>query len=178
MDGDVYLIYDAEDLAAFRDLVNGTNDKAAQPSANAKLMNDIDLGGAEKGSWTPIGNSLGSTYTGTFDGQNHTISGLYINTTGGYKGLFGFIGAVLDEENRQGSVQNLFVDGSVNSTGYVGGVAERTAARSPTATILAKSRARLSVALWGITLAASLKIAAIPAQSAPMAATPTWPVAL
>ena len=34
-----YLIYDAEDLAAFRDLVNGTNDKAAQPSANAKLMN-------------------------------------------------------------------------------------------------------------------------------------------
>lgn len=123
MDGDVYLIYDAEDLAAFRDLVNGTNDKAAQPSANAKLMNDIDLGGAEKGSWTPIGYSLGSAYTGTFDGQNHTISGLYINTTGGYKGLFGFIGAVLDEENRQGSVQNLFVDGSVNSTGYVGGVA-------------------------------------------------------
>lgn len=118
-----YLIYDAEDLAAFRDLVNGTNDKAAQPSANAKLMNDIDLGGEKKGSWTPIGYSLSGAYIGNFDGQNHTISGLYINTTGGYKGLFGFIGAVLDEENRQGSVQNLFVDGSVNSTGYVGGVA-------------------------------------------------------
>ncbi len=117
-----YLIYDAEDLAAFRDLVNGTNDKAAQPSANAKLMNDIDLGGEKKGSWTPIGYSLSGAYIGNFDGQNHTISGLYINTTGGYKGLFGFIGAVLDEENRQGSVQNLFVDGSVNSTGYVGGV--------------------------------------------------------
>ena len=27
MDGDVYLIYDAEDLAAFRDLVNGTTTK-------------------------------------------------------------------------------------------------------------------------------------------------------
>lgn len=73
MDGDVYLIYDAEDLAAFRDLVNGTNDKAAQPSANAKLMNDIDLGGAEKGSWTPIGNSLGSAYTGTFEHDQRSL---------------------------------------------------------------------------------------------------------
>ena len=47
--------------------------KAAQsdPSLNCTLTADIDLTGKE---WTPIGRPRG--YTGTFDGQGHTITGL------------------------------------------------------------------------------------------------------
>ena len=38
--------------------------------------------------WTPIGN-LNIRYTGTFDGQGHTISGLYFNNSNtNYVGLF------------------------------------------------------------------------------------------
>ena len=42
--------------------------------------------------WTPIGTSYPG-YTGTFDGQGHTISGLYINDNNiGPLGLFGYFG--------------------------------------------------------------------------------------
>lgn len=43
--------------------------------------------------WTPIGNYW-NAYTGTFDGQGHTIFGLYFyNPDASYVGLFGYIGA-------------------------------------------------------------------------------------
>ncbi len=46
--------------------------------------------------WKPIGtyDSYDAVYTGTFDGQGHTISGLYFNhPDASYVGLFGYIGA-------------------------------------------------------------------------------------
>lgn len=46
--------------------------------------------------WKPIGtyDSYDAVYTGTFDGQGHTISGLYFNhPNASYVGLFGYIGA-------------------------------------------------------------------------------------
>lgn len=39
--------------------------------------------------WTPMGNSS-VNFTGTYDGQNNTISNLFINRTTDYTGLFGF----------------------------------------------------------------------------------------
>lgn len=52
---------------------------------NADANND----GTPDNSWTPIG-STSAKFTGNFDGQNHTISNLYINTTKYYSGLFGY----------------------------------------------------------------------------------------
>ncbi|MCQ2061486.1 MAG: hypothetical protein MJY47_07865 [Fibrobacter sp.] len=65
--------------------------------------------------WTPIGNSS-VTFTGNFDGNNHTVSGMFINTTSTHNGLFG---------NVSGTVQNLivkdsWVSGGKNTAGVVG----------------------------------------------------------
>ena len=108
-----YEISTADELENFRNLVNNGIEK----SAHAKLMNDIDLNGNETNQWTPIGNSS-SRYTGTFDGDGHTISGLYIKNTSSdtdYQGLFGRV---------SGTVQNLSVSGSVSVSGGedVGGI--------------------------------------------------------
>ena len=56
--------------------------------ANKNLVSKSDLT-----EWKPIG-ARRSSYTGTFDGQGYTISGLYFNNpTSSYAGLFGSIGA-------------------------------------------------------------------------------------
>ncbi len=65
------------------------------------LVIDIDL--SELGSWTPIGRSPESgtfkskdVFSGTFDGRNHTISGLTIEETtqdNSFWGLFGSVGS-------------------------------------------------------------------------------------
>ncbi len=49
------------------------------------LENDLDLAGI---TWTSIGTS--KRFFGNFDGQNHTISNLYINQKANGKGLFGY----------------------------------------------------------------------------------------
>ena len=107
-DGDVdnpFLISTAAELAWFRDYVNGTivnegeKDKTTHPSASATLTADIDLSKfchaadgtkyTDEPSWTPIGNS-NNKYQGTFDGNDKTISNLYINATSNYTGFFGY----------------------------------------------------------------------------------------
>ena len=107
-----YQIGTAEELAAFRDKVNGSDGGNAYLTACAVLTADIDL---ENQAWTPIG-SESNQYTGTFDGGGHTISGLYINSEETYAGLFGVVG-------EGGTVKELTVDGSVANKGkFTGGV--------------------------------------------------------
>lgn len=87
----VYLISSPDELMWF--------DKNAKMTDSAKLLADItineDVSGSDatsqKYKWTPIGTDS-SKYTGTFDGNGHTISGLYINSTAANTGLFGCIG--------------------------------------------------------------------------------------
>ena len=116
-----YEISTATQLKNFATAVNDGSEK----SAHAKLMNNIDLSSVcgenagESGqpvSWTPIGN-YGHQYTGTFNGNGHTISGLYINNSANDQGLFGRVNG--------GTVQNLTVSGSVKGDAYVGGVVGR-----------------------------------------------------
>ncbi len=80
------------------------------------LTKDIDL---ESRPWTPIGTTgeSNNNFRGVFDGQGHTIKGLYV--TGAKNGM-GFFG-----EARTGTVKNFTIYGEVTVTGkyaYVGGV--------------------------------------------------------
>ena len=107
MDGDgskdaVYEISNAGQLYWFAGLVNGTLSGVTQnTSANAVLTKDIVVnknvlksdGTVNEGSfkeWTPIATSA-SPYTGIFEGQNHTISGLYFKQENTSEvGFFGY----------------------------------------------------------------------------------------
>lgn len=92
--GDVYQIGNAGQLLWFSRLLRDGN----KASSNAVLTDDIDLSVfchpadydnyLESVDWEPIGDQV-SSYLGTFDGQNHTISGLYMGQrTDGRCGLF------------------------------------------------------------------------------------------
>ena len=101
-----YQIRTREELYWFAGLVNGTLDGVdRKESANAILMNNITvnegvLDAVNKGQvsesnfligWEPIGRH--GSYTGTFDGNGYTISGLYFNNPeADYIGLFAHIG--------------------------------------------------------------------------------------
>lgn len=88
--------------------------KAAQsdPSLNCTLTADIDLTDKE---WTPIGRPRG--YTGTFDGQGHTITGLNISPSEDVAALFHQI-------NGDGTVMNLQLkDVTYNGVTAMGGIA-------------------------------------------------------
>ena len=116
-----YEIFTATQLKNFRDLVNGKDGQAANPNAHAKLMNNINLSSVcgptldseQPVSWIPIG-SISNKYTGTFDGDGHTISGLYIDSDADDQGLFGYVYG--------GTVKDLTVSGNVSGGWHVGGV--------------------------------------------------------
>ena len=114
-----YEISTATQLKNFRDIVNGKDVQAANPNAHAKLMNNINLNGNATNQWTPIGNEE-HLYTGTFNGNGHTISGLTINNRSAEdQGLFGYLST---DGINTGTVQNLTVSGSVSGGWYVGGI--------------------------------------------------------
>lgn len=88
----------------------------------AVLTADIDLGYCR---WPVIG-ALSSNgqraYTGTFDGQGHTVSGLYITSLGGRQklGLFGVAqDAVIENLTVRGSIELTGVKSYDTTTGYI-----------------------------------------------------------
>ena len=119
-----YEISNAAQLKWFTDEVNASKDNAA---LNARLTDDIDLSGicSSANPWTPIGDHANNRiYSGTFDGQGHKITGLYLkgnasNYTNGntyYIGLFGECDGV--------TIKNLSVYGTAMAvTRMVGGLA-------------------------------------------------------
>ena len=160
IDGDgskdeVYEISNAGQLYWFAGLVNGTlSGEKKNASANAVLTANIVVnknvlksdGTLNEGSsfkeWTPVGVGYDSSYTGIFDGKNHTISGLYFsNQDKALVGLFGYnsgkisnvgildsyfygassVGGVIG--TNYGTITNCYNAGSVNGTSdSVGGV--------------------------------------------------------
>ena len=92
-----YIITTAEELKWFRDQVNSGNNFIC-----AKISDDVEVidmstvchaadesQNLEELSWKPIGNTT-NRYMGTFDGNNKTITNLYINANQEYSGLFGY----------------------------------------------------------------------------------------
>ena len=82
----VYQLSTPEELQAFSYIVNGIAGYKQNSAAKAVLLNDIDMSGMP--SWSPIGKSS-SAFTGTFDGQGHSIKNLVVKTNKSYSGLFG-----------------------------------------------------------------------------------------
>ena len=134
-ESDPYQISNGAQLAYLAQQVNaGTNYSGEYFKLTSDIqLNELDDKGMPRAAegqtgphpWTPIGNSS-KKFQGTFDGDGHTIAGLYINDTAAvynaYKGLFGNITA-------GAKVQNLVVTGDVmaksaNNTApqYVGGI--------------------------------------------------------
>ena len=108
-----YQIGTAEELFWFAGLVNGTLEGVEKDTdAWAELTADITI--PEGQTWTPIGvyiTSSSSSYTGTFDGQGHTIDGLVVNNPN--TPCQGFVGR-MDEG---GVLQNLTLDVGCSVTG-------------------------------------------------------------
>ena len=133
-----YTVYNANGLMNIAELVNG-----GKSDINITIDTDIDLTGKD---WTPIGTDYDNSYTGTFDGGGHTITGLTFTTNDEYAGLFGWLNRAGTVKNvvmegvqitsnqiyggsiggvvgySWGTIENCSVSGSVSGTVYVGGV--------------------------------------------------------
>lgn len=100
-----FKISTAAQFAGLAQLVNEGNNfskKTIQLTKDIRLNEqDVPTGGHE---WTPIGKNP-KRFEGTFDGNGHTVSGLYINDTTVIKGLFGRV--------NNATIKNLIVTGSV-----------------------------------------------------------------
>ncbi len=124
-----FTISDAADLAQLAFIVNSYN-KTSNPEANfsgkiIKIDGEVDLIDLSEHLWTPIGiydyvnNS--KSFSGTFDGNEKTITGLTISTDSGASGyaagLFGYI--------EGGTVKNVnLVNTNITSSkDHVGGIA-------------------------------------------------------
>lgn len=123
----IYLIYKPSELAWFAGLVNGTIPGVdANPDADAKVMSDLlfninvydDSMGLRE--WTPIG-TPSRPYTGSFNGGEKNIAGLYATTSatedGKYIGLFGYVGQGANID------YTLVMDGLICGVENVGGIA-------------------------------------------------------
>ncbi|WP_158098675.1 GLUG motif-containing protein [Flavonifractor sp. An112] len=131
---DTVYLRTAEDLTEFSQ--NCTLDSWSQ-GKTVYLEADIDLTGVD---FTPI-----PTFGGTFEGQGHTISGLFLTGSGNVRGLFRYIqptGAVRDLNvtgtispsdrkntlgglvgENQGAITNCSFSGTVSGADSIGGIA-------------------------------------------------------
>lgn len=142
---DPYRITNAEELNNVRNFLGKPhNDK------HFKVMNYIDLtdylaakGGTE--GWEPIGDNTTTSFQGKFHGSGHKVTGLWINGTADYVGLFGYtnsatidslgveiaatgvsgyyyVGGLVGYQNSS-SITSCYASGSVSGTGVdVGGL--------------------------------------------------------
>lgn len=98
-------------------------------SIKCYLANDISLkavchpadaaNNVAEANWNPIGGE--NPFKGIFDGNKHTVSDLYINSSGSNLGLFGYVdGAEIKNVTVQGNVTGFYEEGNEQSGQYVG----------------------------------------------------------
>lgn len=118
IDSEEYEIKTAAQLAGLEKAVNDLGKNFA--GKTIKLASDINLSNI---SWTPIAQTGATSFEGTFNGNNHTIRNLYINTESIVEsmyatGLFGWV------ENNSAVIKNLNIDNAtVYGHHYVGTIA-------------------------------------------------------
>ncbi|MDY5341393.1 S-layer homology domain-containing protein [Faecousia sp.] len=108
----VYLIGNASQLLWFASKVN-----SGETGISGKLTANIDLASVE--SWTPMG-SQKQPFTGSFDGDGHSITGMSITFDSDdksigapYLGLFGYVKGTAD---KKAEIKNLTLTGKLNIT--------------------------------------------------------------
>jgi hypothetical protein len=108
----VYLIGNASQLLWFASKVN-----SGETGISGKLTANIDLTSVE--SWTPMG-SQKQPFTGSFDGDGHSITGMSITFDSDdksigapYLGLFGYVKGTAD---KKAEIKNLTLTGKLNIT--------------------------------------------------------------
>lgn len=140
----VYQIGTAEELAWLAAEINNSSNNSQ--SYSAVLTADIDLGYRP---WTPIGCYVdwqnNHPYRGIFDGQGHTVSGLYVTAlSNGYAGLFGYTSGST-------TIKNLTVEGEIRledvstTAKHIGGIVGEANAKLERCV----SRVRISAAGFG-----------------------------
>ena len=113
-----YEIKTEAQLLAFAALVNGTASLSSITGENTvatrsdnfsgktvQLADNIELSAAA--AWTPVGDASGKAFSGTFDGKEHTISGLTDS-------LFGYV--------QNGTLQNIVLGVSINKSAITAGL--------------------------------------------------------
>ena len=139
-----YQIGTAEELAWLAVEINSSSNNSQNYSA--VLAADIDLGYRP---WTPIGCYVdwrdNHPYRGVFDGQGHTVSGLYVTAlSNGYAGLFGYTSG-------NTTIKNLTVEGEIRledvstTAKHIGGIVGEANAKLESCV----SRVRISAAGFG-----------------------------
>lgn len=161
-DNGFYEISNAGQLFWFASLVNGDKNHAdfenKNGSANAVLTNDIIINDVDVNEitdkqtlrkWSPIG-TYDNSYSGKFDGQHHTVSGLYFSDSNADNvGLFGYtrgganisnvgvinsylkgkncVGGILGRNNNSGvNIMRCFSEATVIGNEGVGGISGST----------------------------------------------------
>ena len=113
-----YEIKTEEQLLAFAALVNGTANLSSITGENTvatrsdnfsgktvQVADNIELSAAT--AWTSVGDASGKAFSGTFDGKEHTISGLTDS-------LFGYV--------QNGTLQNIVLGVSINKSAITAGL--------------------------------------------------------
>ena len=123
-----YLIGSPDELMWFDKHAKMTD--SAVLTADITINEDVNADAAGLYKWTPIGwyNNYESSakYMGTFDGDGHTISGLYVSMTGSgytssYVGLFGYAGT--DSKISNLTITDSKIEASGSNRGkYVGAI--------------------------------------------------------
>ena len=134
--GKEFIISKTYDVSEIKEIKTADELKNIIPNGNYRLMNDIDLSGEE---WEPL-----PSFTGTFDGNNHSINGMTINQPEAYNmGLFlelnggvvknlaltnvnltayRNVGAITSSMTNGAVVENCFTSGNFDIFAYGGGI--------------------------------------------------------
>ena len=134
-DEETYIISSAADLYGLAEIVNdSTGDYASEQFVNDKVILGADIiinegesditgwtqkEGTQQHEWTPIGYHASNRFNGEFDGDGHSISGIYFCDDEGYdtyySGFFGITGE--DSILRNFRIENSYFESKVGWNG-------------------------------------------------------------
>ena len=113
-----YLIGNTDDLICLSEMINDKLTNVHFKNCYYRQTSDINLSGT---AFEPIG--ANTVFAGNYDGGQHIISGMNVESSSGYAGLFGKVGEP-DNPIKLSEISNLVVHGNVNSSdSYAGGIA-------------------------------------------------------
>ena len=119
-DGSIYNPYKIANESDLRDLAAKVNSGEDVTGKYYEQTADITITG---GDWTPIGTNV-HEFNGNYDGGGFTISGINIDSTNDYQGLFGSVRGTSNE--KRGFIQNIVLtDSSIKGGSYIGGIVGR-----------------------------------------------------